>query len=160
MPGPGPIVGSSPEQEDDMADPVQFNLSPDDLPTAWFNILPDMVQAGMQPLPPLHPGTKEPVTPNLIAPLFPESLIMQDEPRGGRSDADVNDRDREAHPAAGRRVTGLARDRHQRGHGGGGDERGHELLARLGPEPRAAAPDGDRARGQEADGDDRRAAGR
>src|SRR5437879_8213801 len=78
MPGPGPIVGSTPQQEDDMADPVQFNLSPDDLPTAWYNILPDMVQAGMQPVPPLHPGTKEPVTPDLLAPLFPEALIMQE----------------------------------------------------------------------------------
>src|SRR6266702_384191 len=61
-----------------MADPVQFNLSPDDLPTAWYNVLPDMAAAGMQPLPPLHPGTKEPVTPDLLAPLFPESLIMQE----------------------------------------------------------------------------------
>ena len=61
-----------------MADPVQFNLSPEDLPTAWYNVLPDMVQAGMQPLPPLHPGTKKPVTPDLLAPLFPEALIMQE----------------------------------------------------------------------------------
>src|SRR2546430_1458413 len=37
-----------------------------------------MVAAGMQPLPPLHPGTKERVTPDLLAPLFPESLIMQE----------------------------------------------------------------------------------
>ena len=44
-----------------MADPVLFNLSPDDIPTAWYNVLPDMVGAGIQPLPPLHPGTKEPV---------------------------------------------------------------------------------------------------
>jgi tryptophan synthase beta chain len=29
-------------------------------------------------LPPLHPGTKEPVTPDALAPLFPESLIMQE----------------------------------------------------------------------------------
>src|SRR5437764_15360811 len=37
-----------------------------------------MVGAGMQPLPPLHPGTKEPVTPHDLAPLFPEALIMQE----------------------------------------------------------------------------------
>jgi tryptophan synthase beta chain len=61
-----------------MADPVQFNLSPDELPSAWYNILPDMVGAGMQPLPPLHPGTKEPVTPDLLEPLFPMSLIQQE----------------------------------------------------------------------------------
>ena len=61
-----------------MADRVQFNLSVDDLPTAWYDVLPDMVGAGMQPLPPLHPGTKEPVTPDLLAPLFPEAQIMQE----------------------------------------------------------------------------------
>src|ERR671918_736721 len=61
-----------------MADRIRFELSPEDLPSAWFNILPDMVGAGMQPLPPLHPGTKEPVTPDLLAPLFPESLILQE----------------------------------------------------------------------------------
>ena len=60
-----------------MAEPVQFNLKTDDIPTAWYNIMPAIVGAGMQPLPPLHPGTKEPVTPDLLAPLFPEALIMQ-----------------------------------------------------------------------------------
>ena len=33
------------------------------MPTAWFNIMPPIVQAGMQPLPPLHPGTHGPVGP-------------------------------------------------------------------------------------------------
>ena len=61
-----------------MAEPVQFDLGPDDLPAAWFNIVPDMVGAGMQPLPPLHPGTREPIGPADLAPLFPESLIMQE----------------------------------------------------------------------------------
>ena len=61
-----------------MAEPTRFDLSPDDIPTAWFNILPDMVGAGIQPLPPLHPGTKEPITPDLLAPLFPEALILQE----------------------------------------------------------------------------------
>ncbi|HEV2907061.1 MAG TPA: pyridoxal-phosphate dependent enzyme, partial [Actinomycetota bacterium] len=61
-----------------MAEPVQFNLKTDDIPTAWYNIMPAIVGAGMQPLPPLHPGTKEPVTPDLLAPLFPEALIMQE----------------------------------------------------------------------------------
>jgi tryptophan synthase beta chain len=61
-----------------MADPVQFNLSQDQLPSAWYNIMPAVVGAGGQPLPPLHPGTKEPVTPDLLAPLFPEALIMQE----------------------------------------------------------------------------------
>jgi tryptophan synthase beta chain len=61
-----------------MAEPVQFNLSPDDLPTSWYNILPDMAKAGMQPLPPLHPGTQQPVTPDLLEPLFPMALILQE----------------------------------------------------------------------------------
>ena len=61
-----------------MAERVTFNLSTDELPTAWFNIMPDIVGAGMQPLPPLHPGTKEPVTPDLLEPLFPMSLIQQE----------------------------------------------------------------------------------
>ena len=61
-----------------MAEPVQFNLKTDDLPTAWYNIMPAIVGAGMQPLPPLHPGTREPVSPDMLAPLFPEALIMQE----------------------------------------------------------------------------------
>jgi tryptophan synthase beta chain len=37
-----------------------------------------MAGAGIQLLPPLHPGTKQPVTPDLFAPLFPEQLILQE----------------------------------------------------------------------------------
>jgi tryptophan synthase beta chain len=61
-----------------MAERIQFDLQPDDLPTAWYNLLPDMAAAGMPPLPPLHPGTHQPVTPDLLAPLFPEALILQE----------------------------------------------------------------------------------
>jgi tryptophan synthase beta chain len=61
-----------------MVEPTRFDLSQDQMPTAWFNIMPSLVGAGIQPLPPLHPGTKEPVTPDLLAPLFPEALIMQE----------------------------------------------------------------------------------
>ncbi len=61
-----------------MAEQVQFNLGPDDLPTAWYNILPDMAAAGLPPLPPLHPGTQQPVTPDLLEPLFPMALILQE----------------------------------------------------------------------------------
>jgi len=57
---------------------TRFDLQPDDIPSAWFNLLPVMAQAGVPLLPPLHPGTKEPVTPDALAPLFPESLIMQE----------------------------------------------------------------------------------
>jgi tryptophan synthase beta chain len=61
-----------------VAEQTRFDLSQDQMPTAWFNIMPSIVQAGMQPLPPLHPGTHEPVGPADLAPLFPESLIMQE----------------------------------------------------------------------------------
>src|SRR6266542_665878 len=61
-----------------MTDRVQFNFDADQVPTAWYNLLPDMAQAGMAPLPPLHPGTKDPVGPQDLAPLFPEALIMQE----------------------------------------------------------------------------------
>ncbi|HEV8681862.1 MAG TPA: TrpB-like pyridoxal phosphate-dependent enzyme [Actinomycetota bacterium] len=61
-----------------MAEPVQFNLNTDDLPTAWFNLLPNMAAAGFPPLPPLHPGTQQPVTPDLLEPLFPMALIQQE----------------------------------------------------------------------------------
>jgi tryptophan synthase beta chain len=61
-----------------MAEPVQFNLKSDDLPTAWYNILPDLAASGVPPLPPLHPGTREPITPDLLAPLFPMALIQQE----------------------------------------------------------------------------------
>jgi tryptophan synthase beta chain len=61
-----------------MAERVQFNLTAEDLPQAWYNILPDLAASGVRPLPPLHPGTGEPVTPDLLAPLFPMALIQQE----------------------------------------------------------------------------------
>jgi tryptophan synthase beta chain len=57
---------------------TRFDLTPDAIPTSWQNLLPVMAQAGIPPLPPLHPGTKEPLTPDLLAPLFPEALILQE----------------------------------------------------------------------------------
>jgi tryptophan synthase beta chain len=54
---------------------MRFQLRPDQVPTAWFNVLPVMPE----PLePPLHPGTKEPVGPADLAPLFPMGLIAQE----------------------------------------------------------------------------------
>jgi tryptophan synthase beta chain len=61
-----------------MTEQTRFDLSQDQMPTAWFNLLPSMVQAGMPPLPPLHPATHEPVGPADLLPLFPESLILQE----------------------------------------------------------------------------------
>jgi len=54
---------------------TRFILPESELPTAWFNILPRLPE----PMdPPLHPGTREPVTPDDLAPLFPMQLIMQE----------------------------------------------------------------------------------
>ncbi|MCJ7831890.1 MAG: TrpB-like pyridoxal phosphate-dependent enzyme, partial [Actinobacteria bacterium] len=55
-----------------------FNLEASEMPDAWFNIMPSMVQGGMQPLPPLHPGTKEPISGDALAPLFPDAIIEQE----------------------------------------------------------------------------------
>lgn len=50
-------------------------LSEEEIPTAWYNILPDLPK----PLdPPLHPGTKKPLTPDDLAPIFPMELIKQE----------------------------------------------------------------------------------
>src|SRR5438874_2210875 len=70
-----PGTAESSPKEAAMAEPVQFNLSADDLPTAWYNILPDLPAP---PLPPVHPATGEPIGPDALAPLFPMSLIMQE----------------------------------------------------------------------------------
>jgi tryptophan synthase beta chain len=61
-----------------MIEHTRFDLTQDQLPTAWMNLMPVIAGSGIQPLPPLHPGTLEPVTPDLLAALFPESLIMQE----------------------------------------------------------------------------------
>jgi len=50
-------------------------LSEDEMPTHWYNILPDLPE----PLPPpLHPVTKEPVKPEDLKPIFPMALIKQE----------------------------------------------------------------------------------
>jgi tryptophan synthase beta chain len=45
------------------------------MPRSWYNIIPDLPKP---PAPVLHPGTKQPVTPDDLAPLFPMALIMQE----------------------------------------------------------------------------------
>ncbi len=57
---------------------TRFDLAPEDIPSAWFNLMPDIVGAGMQPLPPLSPQTKQPIGPDDLAPLFPMALIGQE----------------------------------------------------------------------------------
>ena len=60
-----------------MAD-YKYVLSERELPTHWYNIVPDMVAAGAPPSPPLHPGTHQPIGPADLAPLFPMALIAQE----------------------------------------------------------------------------------
>jgi tryptophan synthase beta chain len=61
-----------------MSDPrTRFDLRPEDVPTSWFNLMPDLAQK-VKPLPPLNPATKEPLGPDDLAPLFPMALIAQE----------------------------------------------------------------------------------
>ncbi|MDD4924233.1 MAG: TrpB-like pyridoxal phosphate-dependent enzyme [Dehalococcoidales bacterium] len=54
---------------------TMFFLDQKDMPTKWYNILPDLPV----PLPAdLHPATGNPVAPGDLAPLFPMELIMQE----------------------------------------------------------------------------------
>jgi len=53
----------------------KINLTEDEMPKYWYNIQADMPNPA---LPPLHPGTKQPVGPEDLAPLFPLELIKQD----------------------------------------------------------------------------------
>jgi tryptophan synthase beta chain len=50
-------------------------LNENEMPTHWYNIVADMPN---KPLPPLHPGTKQPIGPEMLAPLFPMELIKQE----------------------------------------------------------------------------------
>ena len=54
---------------------TRWTLPPDRIPTAWFNVAPHL-PSPLQP--PLHPGTREPVGPDDLAPLFPMALIGQE----------------------------------------------------------------------------------
>ncbi|MHB1593410.1 MAG: TrpB-like pyridoxal phosphate-dependent enzyme [Streptosporangiaceae bacterium] len=58
-----------------MDNQVKYLLPESDLPRQWYNIVPDLPAP---PPPPLHPGTREPVGPDDLAPLFPAALIMQE----------------------------------------------------------------------------------
>jgi tryptophan synthase beta chain len=54
---------------------TKFLLGESQIPTHWYNIIPDMPG----PLPPvIHPGTLKPIAPQDLAPIFPMSLIEQE----------------------------------------------------------------------------------
>jgi len=58
-----------------VSDATKILLDESEMPTQWYNIVPDLPEP---PPPPLHPGTKQPVGPDDLAPLFPMALIMQE----------------------------------------------------------------------------------
>lgn len=53
---------------------TKINLPETELPTHWYNIVPDLPTP---PPPPLHPGTLQPIGPDDLLPLFPMDLILQ-----------------------------------------------------------------------------------
>ena len=53
----------------------KFLLDESEMPTAWYNLVPDLPSP---PPPALHPGTLEPAGPDDFAPLFPMDLILQE----------------------------------------------------------------------------------
>ncbi|MDQ2081838.1 TrpB-like pyridoxal phosphate-dependent enzyme [Xanthobacteraceae bacterium Astr-EGSB] len=58
-----------------MSEQVKFVLDENHIPKAWYNLAADFPK----PLPPvLHPGTKQPVGPSDLEPLFPMELILQE----------------------------------------------------------------------------------
>ncbi len=58
-----------------MNDHTKILLDEDEMPTHWYNIVPDLPAP---PPPALHPGTHQPIGPDDLAPLFPMELIMQE----------------------------------------------------------------------------------
>lgn len=69
-----------------------INLDQKDLPTHYYNIIPDLPK----PLdPPLHPGTRQPLNPDDLAPLFPKSLIAQE--MSSEPEIEIPDEVREAY---------------------------------------------------------------
>jgi tryptophan synthase beta chain len=54
---------------------TRFTLGQNDIPTHWYNIAPDF----SEPMaPPLHPGTRNPVSPSDMAAIFPQNIIAQE----------------------------------------------------------------------------------
>jgi tryptophan synthase beta chain len=58
-----------------MAEYTKVTLDESEMPTRWYNIVPDLPEP---PPPALHPGTLEPAGPDDFAPLFPMALILQE----------------------------------------------------------------------------------
>ncbi|NLI12360.1 MAG: pyridoxal-phosphate dependent enzyme, partial [Peptococcaceae bacterium] len=58
-----------------MSEKTKILLKEKHMPKAWYNIMADMPNL---PKPPLHPGTKQPVGPDDLSPIFPMGLIGQE----------------------------------------------------------------------------------
>ena len=58
-----------------MTNQHKITLDESEMPTRWYNLIPDLPSP---PPPPLHPGTLQPVGPEDLAPLFPMDLILQE----------------------------------------------------------------------------------
>ena len=58
-----------------MSNQVKYVLQESEMPQQWYNIIADLPAP---PPPPLHPGTRQPVGPDDLGPLFPTALIMQE----------------------------------------------------------------------------------
>jgi tryptophan synthase beta chain len=58
-----------------MSEKTKIILKEKHMPKAWYNIMADMPNL---PKPPLHPGTKQPVGPADLSPIFPMALIGQE----------------------------------------------------------------------------------
>lgn len=59
-------------------DRIRADLTIDEIPKNYYNILSDFDKVPGQMAPPLHPGTKEPIGPKDLALLFPMELIKQE----------------------------------------------------------------------------------
>ena len=58
-----------------MSQALRFTLGQKDIPTHWYNMLADLPE----PMPPpLHPGTKQPVSLSDMTAIFPENIVMQE----------------------------------------------------------------------------------
>ena len=58
-----------------MSDSIKYTLDEHDLPRSWYNIVADLPSP---PPPVLHPGTRQPIGPDDLAPIFPRAVIEQE----------------------------------------------------------------------------------